>query len=121
MDYDTKIPGYIIPKDALVIIPIDAIHNDPEVFPEPHKFRPERFDANEIATRHPLAWLPFGDGPRNCIGLRFGKMQSYIGLISVLKDHKFSLCEKTPIPIEYNVNLPLMTPKQEVFLKVEKI
>ncbi|NP_001352872.1 cytochrome P450-6a17-like [Lucilia cuprina] len=121
IDYDTKIPGYIIPKDTLAIIPIDAIHHDPEIYPEPQQFRPERFNAEEVAARHPMTWLPFGAGPRNCIGLRFGKMQTYVGLVSVLKNYKFTLCDKTPIPIGLNVQLPLMTPIQEVVLNVEKI
>ncbi|KAM7344111.1 uncharacterized protein ACRADG_010943 [Cochliomyia hominivorax] len=121
LDYDTKVPGYIIPRNTLAIIPIHAIHNDPEIFPEPHKFRPERFDAQEVAERHPLAWLPFGDGPRNCIGLRFGKMQTAVGLVSVLRNYKFSVSEKTPIPVVINPDLPLLTPLGELFLKVEKI
>ena len=61
---------------------------------EPEVFRPERFDPEEVLKRNSIAWLPFGDGPRNCIGMRFGKMQSYVGLVSLLKDYKFSVSKK---------------------------
>jgi len=56
-----------IPKNQKVWIPIFAIHRDPDIYSKPDVFDPERFDET-IQTRHPMHYLPFGDGPRNCIG-----------------------------------------------------
>jgi len=66
----------VLERGTKVYIPLRAVHYDPEIYPEPHKFKPERFDPAAVQERHPLAFLGFGDGPRNCIGMRFGRMQS---------------------------------------------
>lgn len=49
-------------------IPIYAIHHDPQYFPEPKKFDPERFSDDNKSSINPLSFIPFGVGPRNCIG-----------------------------------------------------
>ena len=107
-----------IEKGIQVMVPVDAIHHDPEIFPDPSLFDPERFSPEEVKKRHPMAWLPFGDGPRNCLGLRFGKMQTRVGLVSLLRDFRFSVCEKTEIPIEYTKTNFLLTPGHGIHLKV---
>ncbi|XP_013192037.1 cytochrome P450 6B7 [Amyelois transitella] len=80
------IPGtdVTIDKGVKVTIPIQAIHNDPKYFDNPTEFRPERFSPEEIAKRHKFVYLPFGDGPRSCIGGRLGQMQSVAGLAALL-------------------------------------
>lgn len=54
----------MIPKGSTLTIPVFAIHNDPHIYPNPEKFDPERFSEENKAKRHPMAHLPFGDGPR---------------------------------------------------------
>ena len=63
---DYKIPNtnLIIPKNTGILIPVHAIHNDPEYYPEPEKFIPGRFSAENKLKRHQMSFLPFGDGPR---------------------------------------------------------
>lgn len=57
-----------IPKNTLIMISLMGIHNDPKIYSNPNVFDPERFTPEAIASRHPMSYLAFGDGPRNCIG-----------------------------------------------------
>lgn len=58
----------MIPKEMQVFIPIRAIHYDAKYFPNPNKFDPERFSEHNKRTIIPGSYMPFGVGPRNCIG-----------------------------------------------------
>ncbi|XP_037947256.1 probable cytochrome P450 6a17 [Teleopsis dalmanni] len=120
-NYQTSNPKFCIEADRLIIIPSIAIHYDPEYYPEPEIFNPGRFTADEILKRPACTWLPFGEGPRNCIGLRFGKMQAAIGLALLLKYFKFSVAEETKIPYELVNDNFLLNAKNGIKLKIEKI
>ncbi|KAL1123286.1 hypothetical protein AAG570_002372 [Ranatra chinensis] len=61
--------GTLIPPGVHLIIPTYVIHRQPHVFPEPKKFDPERFSEENMKGRHPLSYIPFSAGPRNCIGM----------------------------------------------------
>lgn len=55
-------------KGTLVWIPVFPIHHDPNIYPDPEKFDPERFTEDKIKERNLMHYFPFGHGPRNCIG-----------------------------------------------------
>jgi cytochrome P450 family 6 len=65
-----KIPGtdVFLEKGMATVIPVLAIHHDPKYYPDPERFDPERFSEVEKAKRHQYVYLPFGEGPRICIG-----------------------------------------------------
>lgn len=65
-DYTLPDTDITIKKGLSIMIPIMGLHYDPEFFPDPHKFNPDRFQ--EDAKQKPFTYLPFGEGPRNCIG-----------------------------------------------------
>lgn len=62
---DMVIKDYKIPKGTIVYCFIYMLHRDPDIFPEPEKFKPERFLPENSQGRHPFAYVPFSAGPRN--------------------------------------------------------
>ncbi|XP_037941484.1 probable cytochrome P450 6a13 [Teleopsis dalmanni] len=120
-DYFIPNTDYVIEKGMVVLLPVDAIHHDPDLYPNPKLFDPERFTTAEIEKRHPMAYLAFGRGPRNCIGSRFGKMEVLAGLCLLLKNFKFSPTKKTQIPIKFSMFKLLRASEEGVYLKVEKL
>lgn len=113
--------GSILPQGNFVFLPTYAFHHDPEFFPNPSKFDPDRFSEEIKATRHPFAFLPFGEGPRICIGLRFGLIQTKVGLAMLLRKFKFGVCHKTNITLKIDNIHMLFVPLGEVWLNIEKI
>lgn len=63
-----NIGGYVLPAGLSVALLIYGMHHNPNVYPEPEVFKPERFLAEHSTSRHPYAFIPFSAGPRNCIG-----------------------------------------------------
>jgi cytochrome P450 len=71
------IAGYKLPKDTFVWANIHAIHRDPEYWPEPEKYNPDRFYDETLSKQiHPLSYLPFSGGLRKCIGFQFSYVES---------------------------------------------
>ncbi|XP_046966798.1 cytochrome P450 6B7-like [Vanessa cardui] len=73
-----------IDKGVGITIPIKSMQNDSKYFDNPSEFRPERFDPNNFNDNNKYIYLPFGGGPRACIGERFALMQSIAGLVAIL-------------------------------------
>ena len=67
-DYKLLNYDFDIPKGTRITIPTQGIHHDENLYPEPDVFNPERFNAETVAKRHAYAYLPFGEGPKMCIG-----------------------------------------------------
>lgn len=108
-------------KGTKIIVPIYSIQRDEEYFPNPNDFIPERFSAENVAKRHPMAWLPFGDGPRNCISKKFAMMQLRIGLVTMVLNYEFSKCTKTPESITYVKDSFMIAPDGELWLTIKKV
>lgn len=67
-DYTFEETGLKLEKGTSVIIPLSGTHLNPDFYPDPEKFIPERFSPENKDKVLPFTYLPFGDGPRNCIG-----------------------------------------------------
>lgn len=122
----------------MVFIPAIGFHYDPDIFPDPEKFDPTRFSPEEKSKRDPLAYMPFGEGPRICIGKynpkrlrglrkmvlffflgsRFGLLQTKLGLISILMKYNVEVAKETPIPIVYDKRAFILTPNKGMPLKL---
>ena len=119
-DEDYDLNGIHIPAGTEIIIPIYALHRDSEAWEDPEKFDPERFRGPAKDAHHPFCFLPFGAGPRNCIGMRFALMEIKIVLVKILMKYKFARSSETQVPLEIHTGLTL-SPKGGVMVKVFKI
>ena len=80
-DSDLEMGGYLVPKGTTIFYPIWAVHMNPEYWPEPEKFNPERFSGNH----NRLAFLPFGFGARACPGMNISNVQVLLILSKILQ------------------------------------
>ncbi|KAK9738441.1 Cytochrome P450 [Popillia japonica] len=100
---DWKIPGTDITLEAgtPVYIPLFALHHDPKYFPNPEVFDPERFSEENINSRPCFTYIPFGGGPRNCVGERFGLISTKLALVHILSRFEVECSSETPVPIDF--------------------
>ena len=107
-----------VPKGIAVTIPMYSIHRDPKLWPNPDKFDPERFTPDAKQSRDPYAYMPFGHGPHNCIGMRFAQMEMKLVLARILKKYSFQVAPDTKIPPEVMIKATLVA--KEIKLKITK-
>ncbi|KAM7419597.1 hypothetical protein PAMA_016617 [Pampus argenteus] len=112
-----EINGLVIPKDMVVMVPTWPLHRDPELWPEPEEFKPERFSKENKENIDPYTYMPFGAGPRNCIGMRFALVMMKLAIAEILQSYSFSVCEETEVPIELDVQ-GLLMPKRPIKMKL---
>lgn len=88
----------IIEKGTSLIISSFGLHRDPLIFDEPLEFKPERFlnSSTGDGKATGLFYLPFGDGPRICIGMRMGKLTTKLGLFQLLSKFNFEFVIEAP-------------------------
>ncbi|XP_042907512.2 cytochrome P450 3A9 [Parasteatoda tepidariorum] len=101
VDYKLKGTEITIPKGTTVTTPVYAMHRDPEFFPDPETFDPDRFSPENKDKIIPYSYLPFGSGPRNCIGMRFALLETKICLTYVLSTFQVLTGPETKIPLEH--------------------
>ncbi|XP_011701419.1 PREDICTED: cytochrome P450 4C1-like isoform X1 [Wasmannia auropunctata] len=95
---DVKLQSYLVPAGTTVLLNIYGVHRDPNFWPNPEIFDPDRFLPEKSRNRHPYSYLPFSAGPRNCIGQRFAMMQMKAMAAPLI--HNFYLK-----PVDYLKNL----------------
>lgn len=111
--------GAIIEPNTRVFIPTWSFHRDPELFPEPEIFDPERFSEENKPKIVPYSYMPFGEGPRICIGLRFAMMEMKLALANLVTKYRVVRSSKFK-PFAIDPRAFILAPLDGVWLKVEK-
>lgn len=87
-----------VEKGILSIIPIYSLHHDADVFPDPESFIPERFDEENGGVKKFKEmgyFMPFGDGPRICLGMKLALVEIKTGVVEVVRNFEFTSSAKT--------------------------
>ncbi|XP_011172813.1 cytochrome P450 9e2-like [Solenopsis invicta] len=116
-------PGYknvILEPNSVLMFPIYALHRDPQYFPNPDKFDPERFSEDNKDNIVPYSYLPFGHGPRKCIGNRFALMETKILIAHLLQKFTIKTTEKTIEPIVFDRGEFSLQPVGGFWVSLEK-
>lgn len=90
-----------------------GIQRDPKYYPKPNEFDPSRFDKDNVKSFIEMPYMPFGEGPRICIGARLGRLQTKLGLMYMLKKYKYEVDA-------HHVHNELQFSPQQLILTAEK-
>ena len=102
---DVEIGPYRVPKGTYLLFSQYILHRNPEYFPEPLAFRPERFTAEAKAQRPKFAYFPFGGGGRQCIGESFAWMEAVLVLATLAQHWRAKVVEDQQIAVQPKITL----------------
>jgi len=103
---EVEINGYKVPAGTSVCIQMFYLHRNPEYFPDPLTYNPERFRPENCIGRHPFAFIPFSAGPRNCIGQKFAILEAKVIISALLRKFNFSYnLDRKPLNISADLVL----------------
>ncbi|KYB28576.1 putative cytochrome P450 6a23-like Protein [Tribolium castaneum] len=137
-NYTLEESGLTIDKGTSIMIPVAGLHFDEEYFPNPEKFDPERFSDENKSKIVPYTYMPFGDGPRICIGMtfmslyksitnvdvlgqRFAMLVSKVALAYILKDFAVEKTDSTTVPMQLDPGAIFLMNKNGVNLRVVEV
>jgi cytochrome P450 len=112
---DDEIGGYHIEKGAFILLSEYVVHRHPDFWENPEGFDPERFTPERSAGRHRWSYVPFGGGPRKCIGMAFALAEIQLIVAMVCQRYRLDLVPGHPIALDPGITLRpkygmLMTP-----------
>jgi cytochrome P450 family 9 len=117
LEFDNS--SILIEKGTVISTSIVGFHYDPNYFPNPEKFDPDRFSDENRLNINMDAYMPFNIGPRNCIGSRFALMELKTILYYLLSEFKFEACEKTEIPLKFSKAPFTIKPANGIWLNLK--
>jgi cytochrome P450 len=112
-----EIGGYQLPRGWLVFIIPFALHRHRAYWEDPDVFDPDRFTPERVAARPKFVYLPFGAGPRQCIGNQFAMIEAHLILTTLAQRFRLSLADRAPVE-----PWPLITlrPRSAIRVQVER-
>ncbi|XP_055619247.1 probable cytochrome P450 9f2 isoform X2 [Toxorhynchites rutilus septentrionalis] len=110
---------FTVEKGQTMWFPTIALHRDPRYYPNPDQFDPERFSEENRSSINTGAYIPFGVGPRNCIGSRLALMEVKSMVYYLLKEFSFEPTEKTQIPLRLSKSGFAMLSEKGVWLELK--
>ncbi|XP_054156647.1 cytochrome P450 6k1-like [Oppia nitens] len=117
-DYTIGDTGITIPKGMLVNFSVRSLHCNPDYYPNPDRWDPERFMPYNRDKLVPYTYMPFGLGPRNCVGMRFALMEAKTAVAYLVNRFKFIRTPKTTVPLIEN-KFEFMYTTGDVYVGVE--
>lgn len=114
---DTEVCGYKVQNGLSITVPIYAIHRMPEYWDKPDECIPERFSPENRHKINPYVYIPFGVGPRACVGMRMAQMMCKIIMVKFLQHFCIQVCDKTENPPVLEKSL-LTKPVNGMYLKL---
>ncbi|XP_058820111.1 probable cytochrome P450 9f2 [Topomyia yanbarensis] len=109
-----------VDKGTTIWVPVQGLHHDPQYYPNPTKFDPERFNPENRDTINPFTYLPFGTGPRNCIGCRFALMEVKALIYYLLLRFSFERSENTQVPLKLRKGYTIVASESEVYVDFKR-
>jgi cytochrome P450 len=114
---DVTVGGYRLPRKTMVVVCPYALHRQPHLWPDPERFDPDRFSAEAEASRPRLAWLPFGAGPRVCIGAQFAALEAQLLLAQIARRFDLEPVDQNPVGVDFR---SVLRPARPVRLRVRR-
>nr|CAD7432091.1 unnamed protein product [Timema monikensis] len=111
----------VLEKGTGIVISLLGLHRDPRYYPDPDRFDPERFTEENKKSRPHCTYMPFGEGPRICIGLRFGLLQTKMALASLVHLYKFRPCPQTLDPMVFDTKSFFLAAKGGMYLQTTRV
>jgi cytochrome P450 len=112
-----RLGGYDVPAGTDVFLSPYLVHRHPGFWDNPERFDPDRFDAARAARRHRFAYIPFGAGPRHCIGENLAVYEMMLHLKGTVRRLRLRTTEPGPVAMEARINL---RPARDLHMRVEK-
>src|SRR5205823_6821426 len=88
-----QIAGHELPAGVSAVPAIHLVHRRADVYPDPHRFRPERFLETPAGT---YTWIPFGGGPRRCLGASFAQFEMKVVLSAIARHVRLAPVDAAP-------------------------
>ncbi|XP_076375864.1 cytochrome P450 9e2-like [Megalopta genalis] len=104
-----------------VYIPMTPVHHDPEFWSNPEVFDPDRFSEERKQDIEKMTFLPFGEGPRMCVGMRMAMLVIKSCMATLLNNYKIEMSPKTPLPLKWSKYHFLSEPITGIWCKISKL